>query len=213
MKLRVALADDHPIVLDGLEALFRLEPDFAVVARCRDGHQAVEEVLALRPDVLVLDVRMPGADGLEVVAALREQGSETRVVLLTAALDQDQLRRAVDELEVGGVVLKEMAPSFLVAAVRAVAAGGRWLEEGSVGPALRRLAERDDAAREATAALTSRELEIVRMVARGLRNRAVAEKLFISEGTVKIHLHNIYRKLAIDGRLELSLYAQTHGLA
>jgi len=213
VPIRLVLADDHPIVLDGLELLFRLEGDFAVVGRCRDGFEALQAMSALAPDVLILDVRLPGKDGLEVLRALSEQdpAAPTRVVLLTAALGERELREAVG-LGVGGVVLKEMAPQLLVEAVRAVHGGGRWLEAGSVGPALRQLAEREAGARKLAEVLTPRELELVRMVANGLRNRAIAERLFISEGTVKIHLHNVYRKLEVGGRLELAVYAQRHGL-
>lgn len=211
MSIRLVLADDHPIVLDGLELLFRLEGDFEVVGRCRDGFETLQAVDALAPDVLVLDVRLPGKDGLEVLRDLREREPATRVVLLTAALGESELQEAV-RLGVGGVVLKEMAPQLLVEAVRTVHGGGRWLEAGSVGPALRQLAEREAGARKLAEVLTARELELVRMVASGLRNRAIAERLFISEGTVKIHLHNVYRKLAVGGRLELAVYAQRHGL-
>jgi DNA-binding NarL/FixJ family response regulator len=208
----LVLADDHPIVLDGLEQLFRLASDVRVVGRCRDGAEALRTTLEVRPDVLVLDVRMPGTDGLEVLRRLAGAGAATRVVLLTAALDDAQLLEAI-ELGACGLVLKEMAPERLVEAVRAVAEGGEWIYQGGVGRALRRMAGRHRAAQEVARVLTPRELEIVRMVARGLRNRAIAEQLHITEGTVKIHLHNIYQKLEADGRLELALYAQRQGLA
>lgn len=211
MSIRLVLSDDHPIVLDGLELLFGLEGDFEIVARCRDGFETLEAVREHTPDVLVLDVRLPGKDGLEVLRELRDEEAATRVVLLTAALGERELRDAV-RLGAGGVVLKEMAPQLLVEAVRAVHGGGSWLEAGSVGPALRQLAEREAGARQLAEQLTPRELEIVRMVASGLRNKAIGERLFISEGTVKIHLHNIYRKLAVSGRLELAVYAQRRGL-
>ena len=111
-----------------------------------------------------------------------------------------------------GVVLKETAPRLLVEAVREVHAGGEWLEKGLVGRALRRLMDRESSLRSSIRSLTQRELEIVRLVAEGLRNRAIGERLFISEGTVKIHLHRIYEKLGVDGRLELALYAREKGL-
>lgn len=212
MPIRLILADDHPIVLEGLEQLFRVESDFQVVARCRDGEEALREVRAHRPDVLVLDIRMPRRDGLDVLRTVRLEGLTTRVVLLTAALEEEQLVEAL-RLGVGGVVLKEMAPHLLVEAVREVYSGGSWLDKGSVSRVVSRLLEKDEAGREDHPLLTPRELEVVRMVARGLRNRAIAEQLFISEGTVKIHLHNIYQKLGIDGRLELAVYAQGKGLA
>jgi DNA-binding NarL/FixJ family response regulator len=154
---------------------------------------------------------MPGLDGLGVLRALREEGHRTRVVLLTVSLEEEQLVEAV-RLGVAGVVLKEMAPQLLLEAVRRVHAGGQYLEGGIVGRALRRMVQREEAAREAARLLTPRELEIVRMLADGLRNRAIAEKLFISEGTVKVHLHRIYEKLDVGGRLELVLYARRRGL-
>jgi len=211
MPIRLLLADDHPIVLDGLEQLFRLEPDFDVVARCRDGEETLRALQVHRPDVLILDVRMPGRDGLGVLRSIVAGGLLTRVVLLTAALGEEQILEAL-RLGVGGIVLKEMAPQRLVEAVREVHAGRRWLDKGSMDRALGRLPQKEEGNREADATLTPREFEIVRMVARGLRNRAIAEKLSITEGTVKIHLHNIYQKISIDGRLELAVYAQRKGL-
>ncbi len=213
MPIRLVLADDHPIVLDGLEQLFRLERDFLVVARCRDGEETLRALRSYRPDILVLDIRMPPLRRSPGAAdASQEESLPTRVVLLTAALEEEQLVEAL-QLGVGGVVLKEMAPRLLVDAVREVHAGGRWLDKGSANRALGRACSGATAeSREAAPSLTPRELEIVRMVARGLRNRAIAEQLFISEGTVKIHLHNIYQKLEVNGRLELAVYARGKGL-
>ena len=209
--MRVVLADDHPIVLDGLEQLFRLEPECEVVARCRDGAETLRALRTLRPDVLILDVRMPRGDGLEVLAAIREERLPTRVVLLTAAIEDEQLLVAIRR-GVEAVVLKEMAPQRLLETVRRVAAGERWLEPALVARALANSQRERGGAREREQ-LTPREREIVRMVARGLRNRAIAEQLNIAEGTVKIHLHNIYEKLAVTGRVELAIHARELGLA
>lgn len=208
---RVVLADDHPIVLDGLEQLFRFEPDFEVVARCRNGDETLRSVRELRPDLLLLDIKMPGQDGLDVLRALRDEDIPTKVVLLTAALNDDQLVEAV-RLGVRGVILKETAPRLLTTALREVQAGRQWLEGGPVSRALRKLVQREEGTREAEKVLTPRELEIVRMAGKGLRNREIAERLFITEGTVKIHFHNIYQKLEITGRLDLALYARDKGL-
>lgn len=211
MPARLVLADDHPIVLDGLEQLFRLEPDFEVVARCRDGEETLRVVREERPDLLILDVKMPRRDGLEVLRAIRDDGLPTRVLVLTAALDDAQLVEAL-RLGVRGVVLKEAAPRLLVKAMREIQAGGQWLESGLVSRTLRKMVHAGDGLRDAEKALTPRELEIVRMAGSGLRNREIAERLVISEGTVKIHVHNIYQKLQINGRLELALYAREKGL-
>lgn len=210
-RRRLVLADDHPIVLDGLEHLFRTEPGFEVVDKCRDGEAALAAVRHLRPDVLVLDVRMPRRNGLDVLRELAGADLPTRVVLLTAAVDEEELTEAV-RLGVGGVVLKEMAPRNLVAAVRRVAEGGEWFDEDVSGRALRRLVDREAGRDEAFGLLTPREVEMVRMVASGLRNRAIADHFQISEGTVKSHLHNVFEKLGLESRLELATYARKKGL-
>jgi DNA-binding NarL/FixJ family response regulator len=209
--IRVALADDHPIVLDGLEQLFRLEPDINVVARCRNADEALRAVRTSSPDVLVLDLLMPGSGGLELLRAMGDKDRRTRIILLTAVIDDDQLLEAI-RLGAQGVVLKDMAPQLLVEAIREVHAGGQWVEQGLGGRALRRLLSREKRASEAARLLSSREREIVRLVAAGLRNRAIADRLAISEGTVKVHMHNIYEKLDVNGRVELTNYARENGL-
>jgi DNA-binding NarL/FixJ family response regulator len=211
MAISLVLADDHPIVLDGLENLFRQEADFTVLGRCVNGEEALRAVREYRPDVLILDIRMFKMDGLAVLREMKKEGLSTRVVLLTAALDEDQVVEAI-RLGVSGVVLKEMAPQLLVQCVRKVHAGEQWLERQSFGRAMERMLRREAGAREIAGILTPREIEIVRMVATGLRNKLIAEKLFISEGTVKIHLHNIYEKLQVSDRLELARYARDKGL-
>jgi DNA-binding NarL/FixJ family response regulator len=206
---RLVLVDDHPIVLDGLEQLFRLEPEMEVVARCRDAAAALAAVERHRPDVLVLDLKMPQGDGISVLEALARWPGAPRVVLLTAALDEDELIDAV-RLGARGVVLKEMAPQLLLEAVRRVAAGGEWLEEGLGGRAIKRLLARH---RAAAAGLTVREEEIVRLAARGLRNRDIADELHITVGTVKAHLNSVFHKLGCDNRVEMLLRARERGLA
>ncbi|HUO87358.1 MAG TPA: response regulator transcription factor [Thermoanaerobaculia bacterium] len=208
VPLRLVLADDHPIVLDGLEQLFRLEPELEVVARCRDAAAALAAVDGQRPDVLILDLKMPGGGGLGVLRELATRHRPPGVVLLTAALDEDELIEAV-RLGARGVVLKEMAPQLLLEAVRRVAAGGEWLEEGLGGRAIKRLLARHLAA---AAGLTVREEEIVRLAARGLRNREIGDQLHISEGTVKVHLHNVFAKLGCENRVEMVLRARERGL-
>ena len=123
MAIRLVLADDHPLVLDGLESLFRLEEDIQAVARCRDGEETLGAVREHRPDILILDIRMPKLDGLDLIRAMRRERLPTRVVILTAALDEEEVLEAI-RLGVKGVVLKEMAPRLLVQCVRKVHAGG-----------------------------------------------------------------------------------------
>lgn len=212
MPIRVLLADDHPIVLDGLEQLFRLEEDFQVLGRCLRGEEVVPELLRLRPDILVLDMRMPRHNGLAVLRELKGQSHGTRVVILAATLTEEEMLEAI-RLGVRGVVLKEMAPRLLVECIRKVHGGGQWLEKTIAGAALDRLARREGAETELAGVLTPREVEIARSIGSGRSNKEIAEALFITEGTVKTHLHRIYEKLQIHGRLELGLYARDKGLA
>jgi DNA-binding NarL/FixJ family response regulator len=211
VPIRLVLADDHPLILVGLEQLLSLEQDFTILARCGTGEETLKAVRQHRPDVLVLDIRMPGKDGLGVLRELHQEKLPTRVVILTAALDEDEVLEAI-RLGVRGVVLKEMVPRLLVQCLRKVHAGGEWLERYSVGRALEKLLQREAGTQRLAEVLTTRELEIVRLVASGLHNREIAAKLSICEGTVKLHLHHIYEKLKLDGRLALTLYAQSQGL-
>ena len=211
MPIRVVLADDHPIVLDGLENLFRLEPDFEVVARCVTGAETLAAVRVHSPDVLILDVYMPGNEGLAVLRELHREKSPTRVVLLAAVLEEEEVVEAL-RLGVRGMVLKELAPQMVIQCVRKVHAGEQWVEKHALGRAVDILLQREAGEREAAGVLTPREIEMVGMVARGLRNKEMSEQLAISEGTVKIHLHHIYRKLNVENRVELLLYAQAKKL-
>jgi DNA-binding NarL/FixJ family response regulator len=210
MIIRLVLADDHPIILEGLEQLFRREKDFEVLATATNGEDALAAVRQHRPDVLVLDIRMPKADGLWVLKQVHIEKLPTRVVLLTATLDEDEVLDAMQS-GVSGLVLKEAAAVNLVDTVRRVQRGERALEPVLVSRALDRLAQREEA-KKIVEVLSRRETEIVKMVASGLRNKEIANKLSIGEGTVKTHLHTIYEKLGVHGRVELAMYALERGI-
>ena len=211
MRTRVIIADDHPIVLEGLTQLFAGEKDFDVVARCSTGDEALSALRRVRPDIAVLDIRMPGINGMELLRHVYDEGLPTRVVLLTAEISDDAVVEAV-RLGVAGIVLKEMAPRVLLQSVRAVAAGEKWLDDGAMRRALDKMMRREAGLADAVRVLTPRELEVVKMVATGMRNKQIAERLTITEGTVKIHLHSIYQKVNVSGRVELSIYAREKSL-
>jgi len=211
MTIRLVLADDHPIVLDGLVRLFQGEVDFEVVARASNCNETLQAVRRLLPDVLVLDMRMPEKDGLAVLREMVETGIQTRVVILTALHTYDLIEAI--RLGAKGVVLKETATQVLVRCVREVHAGRTWLERSVAAQTVEGLLRRDQATRAIAEALTPREMEVARYVAEGLHSKAVARKLAITEGTTKLYLHNVYRKLGLDGRVALARYMQSHGLA
>jgi len=206
------IADDHPIVMQGLEALLGMEPDFQIVARGTDGEQGLRAVRAHRPDILVLDLNMPGKNGLEVLKEIKAAKLPTRVVLLVAQIDDEELLEATRH-DVAGVVLKELAPRLLVQCLRKVYAGERWIERTSAARAFEKLLRREANLGDLARRLTPREIEIAKMVARGLRNRAIAEDLSVSEGTVKTHLHSVFEKLGVRSRAELIAYCHQKGIA
>ena len=209
--IRVIITDDHPLVLNGLDHLLREYREFEVVARCSSGKEALVAVRSHRPDILVLDLLMPGMDGLDVARELHRTGEMPYVVLLTAQLHEDQLIEAL-HLGVRGFILKEMATRFLVECLRRVHAGGQWLEKDSASRAMAKLVRREAKGREIATLLTPREIEVVRMVAKGLTNKEIAAQLCIADGTVKIHLHNVYEKVKINCRAELVRFADEYGL-
>ena len=200
----LVLADDHPIVLAGMENMFRRERDCRVVASCVDGVEALRAITRHQPSVAVLDLKMPRMDGLAVLREVQKEARKTRIVLLAAVLDDEDVLEAV-HLGVRGVILKEMAVGLVVQCVREVHAGRQWLEKRSVAQALEKFTRRQTGTRELEKILTAREFEVARAVAAGLRNKEIAAKLQIAEGTVKIHLHAIYEKLNLDGRMSLVL--------
>jgi DNA-binding NarL/FixJ family response regulator len=208
--IRLVIVDDHRIVLDGLEQVLRLEPDLTIVERCVSGQAAVEAVAVHRPDVMLLDLAMPQMSGLEVMRELQRRHVSTRVVLLTAQIDNPTLNDAL-KLGAAAVVLKETESRLLIECIRAVHAGLPWTAPGPVSPGAG--PPPSGSIDELSGRLTTREREIVRMAAGGLRNRDIAERLFITEGTVKLHLHNIYQKLGVNGRPELIRLASRVGLA
>jgi DNA-binding NarL/FixJ family response regulator len=211
VSISLIVADDHPLILEALERLFQDEKEFKVLATCRNGEETLVALKKHKPDLAVIDLRMPGKNGLAVLREMKQDNLSTRAVLLTAELNESELTEAV-QLGARGLVLKELATELLIQCLRDVHAGKLWLEKRSVGSALEKLLRGAAGKLEATERLTPREIEIVKLVAIGLRNAEVAKRLFISEGTVKMHLHNIYGKLDLDSRIKLSCYAQQKAL-
>ena len=161
--------------------------------------------------MLVLDFKMPGISPRDLLRAIAQAKLSTALTIYTAAINKSEMLEVV-RLGVRGIVLKEMPPRLLVECVRAVHAGQYWLEKNVTTEALATVLRQQAGARRVGDLLTDREIEIACAVATGLRNRAIADRLNISEGTVKVHLHNIYQMLDLDGRYALATYAREHGL-
>jgi two-component system, NarL family, nitrate/nitrite response regulator NarL len=217
--IRVVLADDHPIVRDGLRKLLTLEDDIEVVGEASDGREVVHVVQETQPDVVILDLRMPHMDGLAALQALQQIEKKAKVIVLTASEDKNEFVQAM-KLGCSGIVLKQTAPELIVKSIRKVFAGEIWLDSHTTAAVMRQFASPGDvmgggggaAKGRERSPLSQREREIVSLVAQGYKNREMAEKMFISEQTVKNHLHNIFDKLGVSDRLELALYAIHKGL-
>jgi DNA-binding NarL/FixJ family response regulator len=209
--ITLVLADPHPLSLEGLCRLFEKEQDCAVLAACSDAEAALEAVRSHSPSVLILDVDLPENGAFTVLRQIQRESLPTHVVLLAPALGDDRVLDAV-RLGVPGVILKDMSPDMVVRCVRAVQAGERWPEEQALRRSLGGLRNHEVAVRQAARGLTPREIEVVRLAIRGVPTKDIAERLAVRRGTVKVHLHNIYDKLQVDGRLGLILFARRQGL-
>jgi two-component system nitrate/nitrite response regulator NarP len=197
---RVLIADDHPMIGAALEMLLR-GTDYQIVGRARSGEEALEQLKRLQPDLVLLDVNMPGKSGIDVLRRIRRDDAGRAVILLTAGMDDAQLI-GTDGLDPDGIVLKTTDPALLLECMDVVRAGGSWVDP--------EVSARIAAVKSRAAsgpALTPRERQLVDLVRRGMRNRDIAAELGVTEGTVKVYLHAIFDKLGVDNRTELAMRA------
>ncbi|MFL6010030.1 MAG: response regulator [Rubrobacteraceae bacterium] len=206
-RIRILVADDHPMLREGLVAVLGTQPDFEVVGEAADGSEAVRLAETLRPDVILLDLEMPGVDGVAALEELRDAGSTSRAIVFTA-YDTDQ--RILGALRAGarGYLLKGASRTEIFDAIRTVHAGGSLLEPGVTTRLLDQLRENS----ELREPLTPRELEVLVLISEGLHNSEIAERLFVTERTVKFHVSSILAKLGADNRTEAVAVAARRGL-
>jgi DNA-binding NarL/FixJ family response regulator len=203
--IRLLVADDHPVVRDGLRAMLATQPDMELVGEAASGTQAVERARALRPDVVLMDLQMPDLDGPAAIAALREQAPEVRVLVLTTFGTDADITRAVDA-GATGYLLKDAPREQLFGAIRAAAKGESVLSPSVATRVLGRMRA------PAEEALSPRELEILQAVARGLSNKDIGRRLYVSEATVKTHLLRVFSKLGVDDRTAAVTVALERGI-
>lgn len=207
-KIRVLIADDHPVVRQGLRAFLELQPDIAVAGEAADGEQAARLAAELEPDVVLLDLVMPGTDGVTALELMAEAGVAAKVLVVTSF---GETRTVVPAIRAGarGYVSKEVEPSALAAAIRAVAAGHVLLGPEIAAELLRPVPA--DAGATGQPQLTAREREVLELIARGRSNREIARALTVSEKTVKTHVSNVLMKLGVADRTQAALWAVRHG--
>lgn len=203
--IRVLIADDHQVVRSGLEQLLATADDIVLVGMAADGAQAISLAADLQPDIVLMDLSMPGTDGIAATRAITATGSATQVVVLTSFADK---QRILDALDAGaaGYVLKHAEPDELLEAVRAAHQGGSPLDP----KAARVLLDRQRASSANPTRMSEREEEVLRLVASGLANKAIARELGIAERTVKAHLTNIFQRIGVTDRTQAALWARDH---
>ncbi len=200
--LRIMIADDHFVVRMGLAAVVNTQPDMSVIAEATTGKQAVEMYRAHRPDVVLMDVRMPEMNGIDAIAAIRKDYADARFIVLTTYDGDEDIYRAL-HAGARAYLLKDMLRDELVETIRAVYAGQRRIP----AEVANRLAERMNRTE-----LTARELEVLKLIAQGKSNKIIASDLSISEGTVKIHVNNILSKLGVSDRTHAATFALQRGI-
>jgi len=206
-RIRVLLVDDHQVVRRGLRTFLEVQDDIEVVGEAADGDEGVARAEELRPDVVLMDVKMPGTDGVESLRLLRERGNQARVLIVTSFTEQ---RTVVPALRAGaaGYVYKDVDPDALAGAIRSVHAGHVLLQPEVAGALL----SDDQGGAGRGPALTEREREVLGLIADGRSNREIARALVLSEKTVKTHVSNILMKLDVADRTQAALWAVRHGL-
>jgi len=208
--IRVLVVDDHALFRRGLEMVLAQEPDIEVVGEAGDGAEAVERAADLLPDVVLMDVRMPRRSGIEACTAIKDVVPSARIIMLTISDEEGDLYEAI-KAGATGYLLKEISIDEVATAIRAVAGGQSLISPSMASKLLSEFAtliKRDGDRQQVPAPrLTDRELEVLRLVARGLNNRDIAKQLYISENTVKNHIRNILEKLQLHSRMEAVVYA------
>jgi NarL family two-component system response regulator LiaR len=210
-SIKVFIADDHMIVREGIKALLTTEEGIDVIGDAGDGQRAVDEVARLKPDVILMDLLMPGMDGIEATVHIKNNQPDARILVLTSFATDDKVFPA---LQAGalGFLLKDSTPEMLVDGIRQVYRGESWLHPKIARKVLQELTKPKE---EKTAAnhLTGRELEVLRLLAQGYSNQAIADQLVLSETTVRTHVSHILGKLHLASRTQAALYALRKGLA
>ena len=212
--IRILIADDHTIFRKGLRSLLEAEPGFVVVGEACNGEEAFRVAQAVQADVMLLDMAMPGASGMDALGELSRAANPVKTIVLTAGIEKAEIVKAL-QLGAAGVVLKSCAPELLFKSVRSVMAGQHWIGREAVSDlvkALRSYADSIAGPARPRFGLTPRELEITSAVVGGFSNKEIAKKFTLSEDTVKHHLTNIFDKVGASNRLELALFAVHHRL-
>lgn len=210
MPISLVIAEPHPITLLGIIKILEKNQDFEIKKVVHDGDEALEAVTSCHPDVLLTELCIPKRSGLQLIQDMQLDGNGTKIVIFTSAAISEVMK-AID-LGVSGLVSKDKDEEYLTRCLQKVSSGQQWLDQDLATSAVNHMVARQKQNGKITSVLTPRELCVAKMVLEGLPNKRIASKLFLSEGTVKLHLHHIYKKIDIKGRMELVLYMQKNGM-
>ncbi|MFZ5989757.1 MAG: response regulator [Bacillota bacterium] len=212
-KIRVVIADDHTMVRQGLKQILELEDDMVVVAQAPNGEEAIKVANEYHPDVILMDINMPGMNGLQAIKEMKSTNIASRIIVLTIHEDREYLFKTL-QMGAEGYVLKDADPSVLVEAIRSVNRGQSYIQANMTKELVREFnrVTLHDKGKSEENSLTSRELEVLELIAEGMINKEIAKRLYISEKTVKNHVSNIFRKLNVSDRTQAAIYAFKHNM-
>jgi two-component system, NarL family, response regulator DegU len=209
-KIEVLIVDDHSLMREGLKKLIELEDDIVVVDQAADGKEALEKLSMKEPDIILMDINMPNMNGIETLRALRDKGIKSKVMMLTIHDDREYVYETV-KIGANGYLLKDSDSDTLVDGIRRVYAGEKFIQP-SLLKSIECRTESNDKSEDMITSLTKREYEVLILIAEGLNNRAIAERLFISEKTVKNHISNIFKKIEVNDRVQATIFAFRNNL-
>jgi len=205
--IRVMIADDYEIIREGIKRVLSYEDDIKIVAESIDGHDVINQVEFLKPDVLLLDMSMPGHNGLEILRLLRKQGDDTKVIMLTVERGADIINQAI-EFGADGYVVKESTTAEIVEAIHSVYNGQKYLDKSLIDMMFKKYQEPKD--QSVFRELSKRELQILYYISKGFSNKEIAEELYVSEKTVKNNVTKLLRKMEVKDRVHAAVFAVTH---
>ena len=212
-RISVLIADDHSLIRQGLKQILELEKDMIVIAQASNGSEAVQLARECKPDVILMDINMPGTNGLQAIKEIKQEKLESRVIVLTIHEDREYLFKTL-QMGAEGYVLKDAEPSVLIEAIRNVNAGQSYIQPNMTMELVKEFnrVTMHEKEKHDENNLTTREIEVLELIAEGMINKEIAKKLYISEKTVKNHVSNIFRKLNVSDRTQAAIYAFKHNI-